>query len=98
MARDAADPDSGRAAKPPRRTAARFFDADGLPTDDPAAAVGGEIVEYGDHGRLRRRTSFFLASRDMPRRIPVGEPAFLLWVLAGLMLVWIVIGLVLHFA
>jgi hypothetical protein len=96
MARDAADPANAHAAKP-SRTVARYVDADGQPTDDPAAAVSGEVVEYGDHGRLRHRTSFFLARHELPRWIPVSEPAFLLWVLAGLMAVWIVIGLVLHF-
>ena len=43
-------------------------------------------------GRIR----FFLAERELPW-LPVSEPAFLLWVLAVLMLIWIVIGLVLHF-
>ena len=46
-----------------------------------------------DHGRLRR-TRFFLDRSDIPW-LPVSEPAFLLWVLAGLILVWAGIGLVL---
>jgi hypothetical protein len=77
------------------RTAA-YVDADGRPTTDPEAAIRGEIVEYDRHGRLRRRTRFFLAERELPW-LPISEPAFLLWVLAALMLVWIAIGLVLYF-
>jgi hypothetical protein len=76
--------------------AAEYLDAEGRPTEDPAAAVSGEIAEYGVHGRLRRRTRFFLTERELPW-LPVSEPAFLLWVLAALMLIWIAIGLVLHF-
>jgi hypothetical protein len=76
------------------RTAA-YVDADGRPTADPEAAIRGEIAEYDDHGRLRRRTRFFLAERELPW-LPVSEPAFLLWVLAALMLIWIAIGLVLY--
>jgi hypothetical protein len=90
------DPASPRASGP--RRASRFVDADGLPTDDPAAAVSGEIVEYGDHGRLRHRTSFFLTETQRPSWLKISEPAFLLWVLAALMMIWVVIGLVLHFA
>lgn len=76
------------------RTAA-YVDADGRPTADPEAAIRGEVVEYDAHGRPRRRTRFFLAERELPW-LPVSEPAFLLWVLAALMLIWIAIGLVLY--
>jgi hypothetical protein len=72
-----------------------YVDSEGRPTDDPAAAVSGEIAEYGPHGRLRHRTRFFLTARELPW-LPVSEPAFLLWVLAALMTVWLVIGLVLY--
>jgi YD repeat-containing protein len=74
--------------------AVAYTDAEGRPTDDPAAAVRGEMVEYDAHGRLRRRTRFFLTERELPW-LPVGEAAFLLWVLVALMLVWLGIGLVL---
>jgi hypothetical protein len=94
MGRAEADPVSERPAEPPVRTA-QYFDAQGQPTDDPSVAVSGEIAEYGDHGRLRRRTRFFLTERELPW-LPVSEPAFLLWVLAALMLVWVAIGVVLH--
>jgi hypothetical protein len=95
MGRDEIDPVSPSAGEPQR--AVRFVDADGLPTDDPAAAVSGEIAEYGAHGRLRHRTSFFLTETGRPSWLRISEPAFLLWVLAALMLTWILIGLVLHF-
>ena len=37
---------------------------------------------------------FFLDQRQMPW-LPVSEPAFLLWVLIALMVIWLVVGLVL---
>ena len=84
------------APEPKRARAARkvvYSDAAGRATEDPAQAVTGEIAEYDDHGRLRR-TRFFLDRSDIPW-LPVSEPAFLLWVLAGLILVWAGIGLLL---
>ena len=81
---------------PAAARSAAYVDAEGQPTTDPEAAVRGEIVEYDAHGRLRGRVRFFLAEREIPW-LPVSEPAFLLWVLAALMLVWIGIGLVLTF-
>jgi hypothetical protein len=74
--------------------AVAYTDAEGRATDDPAVAVGGEIVEYDAHGRPRRRTRFFMNERELPW-LPVSEPAFLLWVLIVLMAIWLVIGLVL---
>lgn len=71
-----------------------YTDAEGRATDDPAAAVSGEIVEYDAQGEPRRRTRFFLDEREIPW-LPVSEPAFLLWVLIALMVVWLVIGLIL---
>jgi hypothetical protein len=96
MGREMIDPVSPSTDEP-RRTVL-FVDADGLPTDDPAAAVSGEIAEFGDHGHLRHRTRFFLTETGRPSWLKISEPAFLLWVLAGLMMIWIVIGLVLHFS
>ena len=83
------EPPSGAPA-----AAVGYTDAQGLPTDDPAAAVRGEITEYDDHGRARRRTRFFLADEALPW-LPVSEPAFLLWVLAALIVGWLVVGLIL---
>ena len=74
--------------------AVRYTDADGLPTDDPAAAVNGEMVEYDARGDVRRRTRFFLREEEIPW-LPVSEAAFLAWVLAALVLIWAVIGLLL---
>jgi len=78
----------------PSSRAVVYTDAEGQATDDPSAAVRGEIVEYDAHGRPRRRTRFFLDERDLPW-LPVSEPAFLVWVLIVLMVIWLVIGLVL---
>jgi hypothetical protein len=72
----------------------RFTDADGRPTDDPAAAVHGEMVEYDAGGDVRRRTRFFLSEKEIPW-LPVSEAAFLAWVLAALVLIWAVIGVLL---
>ena len=71
-----------------------YVDADGVVTEDPAHAVSGEIADYDDHGRPLRRTRFFLDRSELPW-LPVSEPAFLLWVLAGLFLVWVCIGILL---
>jgi hypothetical protein len=71
-----------------------FVDADGRPTDDSAKAVRGEVLEYDAGGRPERRTRFFLDRSELPW-LPVSEPAFLLWVLAALVLVWVGIGLML---
>ena len=75
--------------------AVAYTDAEGRATDDPAAAVHGELVEYDADGIAQRRTRFFLTQKELPW-LPVSEPAFLLWVLALLMLVWVGIGLVLY--
>jgi hypothetical protein len=71
-----------------------YTDADGRPTDDPVAAVRGEITEFDVHGRPRRLTRFFLDDRELPW-LPVSEPAFLLWVLAVLIAAWLVVALIL---
>jgi len=71
MGRDDTDPASARSEEPGRKT--RFVDADGRPTDDPAAAVSGEIAEIGGHGRLRHRTSFFLTETDRPSWLKISE-------------------------
>jgi hypothetical protein len=81
----------------PRSKTVVYLDADGRVTQDPAHAVSGEIAEFDSHGRRLRRTRFFLDRSEIPW-LPVSEPAFLLWVLAGLFLVWVAIGLVLTLA
>lgn len=71
-----------------------YTDAEGLPTDDPGSAVRGEMVEYDAGGEVRRRTRFFLSEQEIPW-LPVGEAAFLLWILVALVLIWAAIGLIL---
>jgi hypothetical protein len=72
-----------------------YTDAEGRATDDPAAAVSGEAVLYDEHGIPRRRTLFVLSQRDLPW-LPMGEAAFLVWVLVILMVIWLAVGLVLY--
>jgi hypothetical protein len=76
--------------------AVTFTDVHGEPTDDAAVAVRGEITEFDPHGRPRRLTRFFMLDADRaPAWLPVSEAAFLLWVLAALIVAWLVVGLVL---
>jgi hypothetical protein len=78
----------------PERKHVYYLDSDDRRTDDPDRAVGGEIAEYDSHGRVLRRTRFFLDRSEIPW-LPVGESAFLLWVAAALVLVWVCIAVVL---
>jgi hypothetical protein len=73
----------------------RFYDADGHPTDDAALAVRGEIVELDAAGIPVRRTSFLAPKADLSW-LPVSEPAFLLWLLAALLTVWLVVAAVVY--
>jgi hypothetical protein len=91
MGRAAGSPGQG---PPPKSTRVAYVDAEGRETQDAAAAVSGEIVEYDADGRSHRRTRFFLAEREI-RWLPIGEAAFLLWVLVALIAVWLVVGVVL---
>lgn len=88
----------GRADLPKEGTTTRtvHLDAEGQPTADPASAVRGEIVDYDSGGQPTRRISFLVRDSNI-EWLPVSEPAFLLWVLVLLALVWAVIGLVLRF-
>lgn len=65
-----------------------YRDGEGQPTSDAAEAVSGEVVELGVHDRDARRIPFFLQREQLPW-LPVSEPAFLLWVLAALVIVWV---------
>ena len=69
-------------------------DARGRTMEDASDAVAAEVAEYGAHGRLRR-ARFFLDRADLPW-LPVGEAAFLLWVLVALLVLWASIGLTLR--
>jgi hypothetical protein len=77
-----------------RRRATSFVDADGKPTDDVDRAVRGEVVEYDAKTKRTRRAWFRLEQVEI-RWLPVGEAAFLLWVLALLLAVWLGIGMAL---
>ena len=74
-----------------RKRRVTYVDTAGRPTENPAEAVQGEVLEYGAH-QPARRTRFFLSRSELPW-LPVSEPAFLLWVLALLFIVWLAIGL-----
>jgi hypothetical protein len=78
-----------------RLRSASYVDADGAPTDDPARAVQGQIVEYDADGQPVKRT-WVLASQADLSWLPVSESAFLLWVLAVLVAGWLGVGLVLY--
>jgi len=77
-----------------RRVVLRETDAAAI--DEPAAATSGEIAEHDAHGAVRGRTRFFLHDREMPSWVPVGEAAFLLWVLVALVVAWLVVGVILR--
>jgi hypothetical protein len=64
-------------------------------TVDISSRDGGDVTEPVQPAV--RRTKFFLEPRDLPW-LPVSEPAFLLWVLAALVLIWIGIALGLRIA
>jgi hypothetical protein len=69
-------------------------DIDGRPTDDPDKVVAGEIGELAADERPVERRRFFLTREQLPW-LPVGEAAFLLWVLASLVAIWVIVALAL---
>jgi hypothetical protein len=79
---------AGRDDRPSR------LDIDGRPTDDQARVVAGEVggLASAEHPVERRR--FFLTREQLPW-LPVGEAAFLLWVLAALVATWVLVALAL---
>jgi hypothetical protein len=83
-------------AAPGRRRDVFYLDAEGNPTDDPELAVRGEVIEYDERGRPRKRAWFLMDEGDI-EWLPVSEPAFLLWVLAALVAIWIVLAVLLQF-
>ncbi len=76
------------------RPARSLVDADGKPTEDPRRAVRGEFIEYDPESRKARRTWFRVEQVEV-KWLPVGEAAFLLWVLALLLIAWLGIGVAL---
>jgi hypothetical protein len=77
------------------RRSAAYTDRDGRATDDPVRAVRGQVLEYDARGVPVRRTRFFLDEGELPW-LRVSEPAFLLWVLAALFVIWLVIGFAIY--
>ena len=58
---------------------------------DPRRPFAGETVAYDEHGIAPAPDIL----RPQPARaswLPVSEPAFLLWVLVALMLIWLGVG------
>jgi hypothetical protein len=72
-------------------------DVGGPPTGDPVDAASGETVELDAHGRPAPRLRLFLGREELPW-LPVSEPAFLLWVLAALVVIWVGIAAYLSLA
>jgi hypothetical protein len=72
-----------------------YVDEDGAITQDPAAAIAGEIFEEDAAGDRRKIGWFGLPEVELAW-LPVRESVFLLWVLASLAIVWLIIGLVLR--
>jgi hypothetical protein len=70
-----------------------YRDAQGNRTDDPRRAVSGEILERGEEVAPRR--TWFRVEQVELEWLPVSETAFLLWVLALLVLAWLIVALVL---
>ena len=77
-----------------RRQATSFVDAERRPTDDARRAVRGELVEYDAKTKRARRSWFHIEQVEISW-LPVGEAAFLLWVLVLLLAVWLGIGVAL---
>jgi len=76
----------------PRVLSSLYFDAEGNRTENPAEAVRGEVVEHDPKARRTRRTWFSIEEVEI-KWLPISESAFLLWVLLGLLLTWVLIGL-----
>jgi hypothetical protein len=74
---------------------ARLYDGAGELTSDPKQAVRGELVESDAEGRPRR--TWFLIEHVEIKWLPIGEGAFLLWVLTLFVTAWVAVALVLHF-
>jgi len=59
---------------------------------DASKAVSGEIVELDGPPSGLRRSWLIVAREAEIKWLPVGESAFLLWVLAVLLGVWLAVG------
>jgi hypothetical protein len=83
-----------RATIEPQTT--RLLDAEGNVIANPEHAVAGEILERDEGGPVKRRTWFVIEEVEL-KWLPVSESAFLLWVLALLVLVWVAAAVALRF-
>jgi len=70
---------------------ADLLDKHGRRTEDPARAVRGEIFDVDAASGRVHRVWFFTSQAEL-RWLPVSESAFLLWVLAALLVAWLTIG------
>jgi len=61
--------------------------------DDFASGGTGEVSEPAQP--TSRRVRIFLEPQNLPW-LPVSEPAFLLWVLAALVMIWVAIAVALR--
>lgn len=75
--------------RPNRTQEHGVHDAD---VDDFPSAPTGEFSEPGQP--MFRRVRIFLEPQNLPW-LPVSEPAFLLWVLAALVMIWVGIAVAL---
>jgi hypothetical protein len=75
-----------------RRNRTEQRDVHEADVDDFASAPIGELSEPGQP--TFRRVRVFLEPQNLPW-LPISEPAFLLWVLAALIMIWVGIAVAL---
>jgi hypothetical protein len=86
-------PVKGRADESRDRGTARLLDAEGNVVDAPEDAIAGELKGSEE---TKRRTWFLIEEVEF-RWLPIRESALLLWVLVGLVLVWVGVAIGLRF-
>jgi hypothetical protein len=69
-------------------------DVDGRAADHRAKVVVGQVGELTSAENPVERRRFFLTREQLPW-LPVAEAAFLLWILAALVAVWVLVALAL---
>ena len=70
----------------------RLYGSDGRLTSDPGSAIRGEVVEFDRDGRVAHRSWLRVEWIEL-KWLPVSEPAFLLWVLAVFVAVWVAVAI-----
>jgi hypothetical protein len=78
------------------RQPTRLVDADGNVIAAPDRAAAGEVLEHDERGEVKRRTWFLIEEVEF-KWLPVSESAFLLWVLALLVVIWVAVAAALRF-